>query len=153
MTLSAFLAGQDLTAADLNNAFAAILSGGADYSSVATAQTTTSIAYTNLTTVGPTVTLTSVGTKALIIFAARLRNLSAAAGSGCTVAISGATTLAAADANGAAWSDFVNADYDDEKAQFMYATITPGSNTYQMKYRASAGTARFSTRRLLVFAP
>jgi hypothetical protein len=148
-----FSAGTVLTAALLNAAFDSLLTAEGGYASVATAQTTASLTYVDLATVGPQVSVTSVGTRALILFGARLRNASAAAGTGCTVAITGATTLAAADANGAMWTDFVNAGYDDEKMQFMFVTINPGLNTYTMKYRASAGTAQYSVRRMYVFAP
>lgn len=148
-----FSAGTKPTAALFNAAFDSLLTAEGGYASVATAQTTSSTSYTDLATVGPQVSVTSVGTRALILFAARLRNTSGTAGTGCTVAVSGATTLAAADANGAMWTDFVNAGFDDEKMQFMFATINPGLNTYTMKYRASAGTAQYSVRRMYVFAP
>lgn len=147
-----FPTGQILTAANLNAAFTGLLSNFSAQASVATNQTTASATYTDLATVGPTVNLTSVGTFALIMWSQHASNNTANCGSISSIAISGATTLAVADANGILWNE--HGTQSDENSQWMLATITPGANTYTMKYkRAAGGTASFERRRLFVFAP
>lgn len=149
-----FVTGQILTAAGLNAAFTGLLSQFTAQQSIATDQSTTSTSYTDLTTPGPAVTVTSVGTLAVILWSAHTYNNTANCGTLSTVAITGATTIAAADANGAHWHEHASANASDECAQFMFATITPGSNTYTMKYkRAAGGTAHWERRRLFVWAP
>jgi hypothetical protein len=66
---------------------------------IATSETTTSAIYVDLTTVGPSVTLLT-GTSALVTIGCRTSNSNALATSFMAVAVSGATTLAAADGNG-----------------------------------------------------
>lgn len=160
-----FLAGQKLRAADLqalqdsllatDAKFAALLTLYANTASVATNQTTTSSAYTDLGTVGPAVTLTSVGTRAFILWSNHGSNDTANAGHISTYAISGDTTLAAGDTNGILWHEHAKAGGSDESSQWALVTITPGSNTYTMKYKRAggAGTASFERRRIMVFAP
>ena len=65
-------------------------------SNIATGQTTTSTSYADLATVGPSATVTT-GTKALVIFTSYVRNTSTGPGMSVSVAVSGATTLSAAD--------------------------------------------------------
>lgn len=132
-----------------------LLSGSSGSDSVATNQTTTNTSYVDLATVGPAVTKTSVGTLALILWSAHGSNNTANKGYICSVAISGATTLAAADANGILWHEHATASLSDESMQFMVATINPGSNTYTMKYKVAggSGTASFERRRIWVLAP
>ena len=115
---------------------------------VATAQTTTSVTYTDLATAGPSVTLTT-GTKALVIITTELIN-STLSGSMASVAISGATTLAANDANrlwlaGSAGSVAIKAS-----VAILIDTLTAGSNTFTLKYRTSSGTATYTNRFICV---
>lgn len=148
------LAGEDITANAIRLALAGLLTSAASASaSVATLQSTVSTSYGDLGTVGPSVTLTSVGTRALVLWRAGLFNSTATNGAGCTVAITGATTLAAADVNGLLGGDEAGTGFGQEGMQFMLATITPGSNTFTMKYRCTGTTASFQRRSLLVIAP
>lgn len=147
-----FLTGQKLPASDLNSAFYAVLSNFVAQNSVATNQTTASASYVDLATAGPAVTLTSHGTLALIMWSQHASNNTANCGAISSIAISGATTLAVADGNGILWTE--HGTQSDEVSQWMLATITPGSNTYTMKYkRAAGGTASFERRRIMVWAP
>ena len=117
--------------------------------SVLTSQTTTSTSYTDLSTAGPAATLTT-GTKALVIFNTFLT----ASGTGPTVsasvAVSGATTLAA--------SDDWRVTFDVSSGGFgvslsrtvLFTGLTAGSNTFTVKYKTSSGTATFATRSIVV---
>lgn len=122
-------------------------SSGGDF--IITSETTNSTAYTDLATVGPTVTITTRD-KALILFDA-VHAQSGGSGSGrMSVAVSGATTIAASD-------DF---SLDNTTLVlfglgygFLLTGLTAGTNIFRAKYRtAEAGDAVFSHRRLTVAA-
>lgn len=113
-----------------------------------TSQTTTSTSYTDLATVGPSVTVTT-GTSAIVFLASFLQNNTASQHSNAAVQVSGATTIAAADTdairmNAAAIGDF------NRVGAFTIPTLTPGSNTFTMKYRVAGGTGTFANRALFV---
>jgi hypothetical protein len=109
-----------------------------------TAQNTTSTSYTDLTTAGPAVTVTT-GTKALVIITSELSH-DATGVPRVSFAVSGATTQAAND------------DYDLHSqgsntfrfSSASYVTLTAGSNTFTMKYRVNSGTGYFSDRQIFV---
>lgn len=116
-------------------------------------ETTTSATYVNLTTTGPSVTMTSSGTRALIWWSAHGFNNTANCGAISSIDVSGATTQAVADGNGILWNEN-DANLSHENSQFMVVTITPGSNTFRVMYkRAAGGTASFERRRMYVLAP
>lgn len=121
---------------------------------VTTAQTTSSTSYTDLATVGPTVTLTSVGTRALVMFGClAFSNSATEVGHYMSVAVSGATTIAASDVYGRISSHNNNAA-GFNSMNFTLLTITPGSNTYTAKYKLNSATAStFQNRQLMVLAP
>lgn len=110
---------------------------------VATAQTTTSTSYTDLATSGPAVTLTT-GTKVLVMVTCAIENTSST--SLMSYAVSGATTIAAADAAALA----------NKSANFIQATttslitVTAGSNTFTAKYKVNGGTGTFERRTINV---
>jgi len=145
-----FQAGQLLTAELLNN----ILQDCCGYAGVTTAQTTSSTSYVDLATPGPAVTLESSGNFALIIWEmGAFENSTTLRGTYSAIAISGATTQAASDSNSLKLSNN-NLGIGDRVACLQYASINPGTNTYTMKYKVSAGGAgNFSLRNLFVFAP
>ena len=116
---------------------------------VATAQSTSSVTYTDLATAGPAVTLTT-GTQVLVF-----TNTEVSTASGRYVfadfAISGATTRAASD------DTCVKAGEGTDAVQFRIGvanlmTVTAGSNTFTMKYRTNAGSSGFSNRTIVVVA-
>lgn len=145
-------AGEKLTAALLN----ALLTRCSINNTVSTAETLNNTAYSDLATVGPTVTLSSVGTLALILFGC---NVNRTAGTGdvdlaMSVAISGATTVAASDAFMFSTRRIDALGLGGRGASFLIVAITPGSNTYTAKYKCSGPvTGVFKDRRLFVFAP
>lgn len=147
------VAGEFPTGAVLRGLIAALLKETAAFAQVATTEGTTSTTFTDLATAGPAVTLVSAHDRALILWATGKFSNNAGSGAGCVVQISGATTLAASENNGANQATGLLGGFGHENMQFMIATINPGSNTYTLKYNASANTASFYRRRLYVIAP
>ena len=117
---------------------------------VATSETTASASYTDLATVGPSVTVTT-GTLALVLVQCRLANSVAAGQSVATVDVSGATTIAPAVARGL-WYESSNAgDLLLASSSSMFDSLTAGSNTFTLKYRTTGtGTSTFDYRRISV---
>jgi hypothetical protein len=117
---------------------------------VSTAETTASTTYTDLTTVGPSATVTT-GTQAYVIVTARQANNTATAECYTSFTISGATpTVAASDT----FASFFQAPSvngaNRASAAILVTGLTAGSNTFKMQYRVSAGTGTFSARQLAV---
>lgn len=116
---------------------------------VLTAQSTAVTSYTDLTTVGPSITATT-GTIAIVWFAAALSTNTTNSQSLCSVAVSGASTVAASD-NWAAFSDGIAAGNFVRFGQtHVFTGLTIGSNTFTMKYRAGSNTATFQWREISV---
>ena len=109
-----------------------------------TAENTTSTSYTDLTTAGPAVTVTT-GTKALVIITSELSH-SATGVARASFAVSGATTQAANDD----YDLHSQGDLTDRFSSASYVTLTAGSNTFTMKYRVNSGTGYFSDRQIFV---
>lgn len=121
---------------------------------VATEQTTTNTGYVDLTTVGPTVSLTT-GAKALVFYASNLGNDTLSAQTWFSVAVSGATTIAANDDWGVICDGLAAsvAGLDNTmrwSATYLFDTLTPGTNTFTMKYRVGSNTGRYANRHLMV---
>lgn len=110
---------------------------------VTTSQTTASTTYTDLSTVGPEVTL-ETGTIALVTISATFGEPTNDAGAVyASFAVSGATTLAASDGN-AITVNFSNTGqdpYGSFSRTFRLTGLTAGSNTFTMKYRIASGTS------------
>lgn len=111
-------------------------------------QSTTSTSYTDLTTVGPTVTLTT-GTQAFVAISAQLNNDTADATSYVAFNVTGATTSGASDAN-AIQLTVDSANQDVRTSVYNLIALTPGENTFTMVYRVSSGTGVFRRRRIQV---
>lgn len=121
----------------------------AQTSAVATLQSTSSTAYADLTTVGPQVTV-NTGSRAACWFTAGVSNSSTNSASIVSVAVSGASNVAASDA----WRtvlDGVTAGNTSRYAGFhMFTGLVAGSNVFTMKYKVGSGTGSFDTRELIV---
>ncbi|MER5252888.1 hypothetical protein [Streptomyces sp. NPDC002855] len=109
------------------------------------AQTTTSTSYTNLTTTGPSVTLTT-GTATVVVLSARMSNSASNQDSVMGFAISGATTMAESDSRclrhyGIGW---------ESHSYLCHVTTNAGSNTFTGKYKVTGGTGTFAHRRITV---
>jgi hypothetical protein len=115
--------------------------------------TTTSTSYTNLADFGPSVSVTT-GTQAIVLFRTECHNSTLDALSAASVAVTGATTVAASDA----WCVSTNGlgvatanQQNSRSSVHMFTGLTAGINTFTMKYRAGSGTAGFLNRRIFVF--
>lgn len=114
-------------------------------------ETTTSTTYTGTLsggagTAGPSITVTC--TRALVSFSCRQSTSVATTNVWTSVAVSGASTIAASD-NYATSMDILNAQIF-HGLTYVEKSLTAGSNTFQMQYRVSGGTGTFATRRLNV---
>lgn len=126
----------------------ASLPGGAN---VATGQSTASTSYTDLATVGPTVTMTT-GTSVMIILGAAAHQ--SAAGNTCwmSVAVSGASTVSASDSNAVlASSPAGGFNFALGGGAIVLTGLTAGSNTFTAKYRVDGSTFTFQNRGIAVF--
>lgn len=102
--------------------------------------------------VGPTVTAQTSG-NALVIFGAEMRLQDPASPrSTCrvTVDVTGDTTIPGTDTRSLTSANAENARFQASHAVW-YDDLNPGENTFQMKYKVSAGTGFFQRRRLIVF--
>lgn len=118
---------------------------------VATAQGTSSTSFTNLSTAGPTVTVTT-GTSAVVFLTVRC-SCSVAGGAGfASFDVSGATTVSASESK----STVTTSNGADEVYRVgitrTQTALTAGSNTFQMKYKVSSGsgTGTFTDREIMV---
>ena len=114
---------------------------------VSAVEFTTSTSYTDLTTASA-VTLTT-GTKALVIVSTFIRTNESAQQAFASFAVSGATSIAASDENAVSQVD-QDANYISASRATL-VTLTAGSNTFTMKFRASGGTARCQTYNRSIF--
>lgn len=110
---------------------------------------TSSTSYTNLATTGPDVTVTT-GVRALIFLNSAVAN-DASNNSYASYEITGATTSAAIDGR-AIVMDGASGKDDRIGVSNLAASITPGSNTFRMRYRVSAATGTYTKRSIMVMA-
>ena len=118
---------------------------------VVTSQTTTSTSYTDLATAGPAVTaVVSPSGSVLIMLTAKLSNSNANRTCWMGFAVSGATTVAAADAQSL---NFISANADASAqftATYLITGLTAGSNTFTAKYKASNNACTFVNRSITI---
>jgi len=116
---------------------------------VAAAENTISTSYTNLPTIGPAVTVVT-GQAALVSIASTLDNSVTNSASMASYEVSGQTSISASDT----WRivrDGANATNAWRAGGVSFQTaLTPGSNTFTMKYAAGSNSAAFSFRELIV---
>lgn len=117
-----------------------------DSALVATSQTTASLTYVDLTTVGPTVTH-NTSTRCMVSWSAIMSNNTAGSGARMGLALSGSTTSAASDTNSACCESANASDLFQISWTTIFEGLTAGSLTLTAKYRAvGSGTASFATR-------
>ena len=116
----------------------------------AASQGTASTSYVDLATAGPSVTLTT-GTSVIVMIACLGYNTSASVPQYVSVAVSGATTLAASDSNAALIQNAVGG-VNTQGVAIVPLTVTAGSNTFKLQYRTTANTGTFQQRGILVLA-
>jgi hypothetical protein len=105
---------------------------------VSTDQSTTSSSYTDLATVGPSVTLTT-GTKVLVIFSTNVYTGANNTNATIDFDISGATSRSATDETALKFPANSSAGFM-RMTGVARPTVTAGSNTFTMKYKSAAGT-------------
>jgi hypothetical protein len=116
---------------------------------VSTAQSSTSITYAGLTT-AQTVTLTT-GTKVLVLLSFAVQcDQAANYRSYMSVAVSGATTTAASDANGVMIRSLTANTITGRQGVAVYLTCTAGSNTFTAQFKQPDYTGTFSDRQMIV---
>lgn len=109
--------------------------------------TTTSSSYTDLdTSVGPTVTV-ETGSAALVIVSARCNNSGGQTSSRVSHEVSGATDTEPFERHSlrVEGTSFIQSSF-----AVLRSDLTPGSNTFTMKYRVTGGTGNFQNRRIIV---
>lgn len=119
---------------------------------IATAQGTSSTAYVDLATPGPSVTLNvpASGEVTIDVSAAYSSGGAAALTGYMGCALSGANTRAATDAT-AAYGRTVTAGLFGTLARRIHLTgLTPGTTTFKAVYKTSTSTATFSDRHIIV---
>jgi hypothetical protein len=116
---------------------------------ITTSQSTTSTTYTDLATVGPSVTCVT-GPSALVLFAARAEHNTTGGIAIVSVEVSGATTLAANDDWAFNYEARAASSAQRQSSSELFTTLTPGSNTFTVKYRTASGTATYEDRRITV---
>jgi hypothetical protein len=121
-----------------------------DVNRVTTGQATTSTTYTGLTT-AQTITMTT-GTKALVLLSYN-SNQERDIFTYASVAVSGATTIAASDANSANFQQVGVGGYTGTASTAIPLTLTAGSNTFTMQFKnSSSASVTYSYRAMTVIA-
>ena len=122
-----------------------------DSSTVITAEGTTSTTYTDLATAGPSVTATiGASGKALVLYSCDLENSLATVFTAMSFAVSGATTVTTSDDWRAAATVVAASAVQTVSRARLVTGLTPGSNTFTMKYRVASGTGTFHRRHMVV---
>lgn len=111
-------------------------------------ESTSSTAYTDLSTTGPSVTL-ETGAFVLVAFSCRTRHGTSNSTTWTAVEISGATTHAA-DNDESIQIDVGNPANKESGSRVLGFAVTPGVNTFKLKYRVGVGTGYWARRQITV---
>lgn len=157
--MAVFAAGQKLTATAENTIFQLMFANFMSQGIVGTQGTLTAhTGFTNTLSTGatgPSVTLTSSGSLALVLFACETLVDTAGNTAVCSVAVSGATTISAA--TNQTTNGILIATRDNNTlgfGQWGLIAINPGTNTFEMQYATgAAGTSTWLQRRIVAWAP
>jgi hypothetical protein len=117
---------------------------------IETLESTTSTSYTDLATVGPEVTLVT-GESALVAYSADLYNSTVGQYAIVSFAVTGVTTINPSN-NYALMYQAPVANYHLQASFVIRANLTPGTNTFTVKYVVTGGTGSFRRRRLTVWS-
>jgi hypothetical protein len=116
---------------------------------IAATETTASTTYTDLATVGPSVT-TATGSRAIVFIRAAMENSGANNGTFMSWDVTGASTLAASENQAVNFAGLPAAQRQRLGSTYMISSLTPGTNTFTVKYRVTAGTGTFLARQIAV---
>lgn len=124
------------------------------YAAIATSESLSSTTFTDLATVGPQVTLLTKTAVTLWFMSTLTIPSSSGQLVGVSVAVTGASSIPAADSLSSVTAYvLVGANPDPSSVVFHLAGLTPGINTFTMKYRIYSGGAVSISNRVLVVAP
>jgi hypothetical protein len=116
---------------------------------ISTFESTSSTSYTNLATVGPSVTVTH-GSMCIVLWSCQLQNNTANAASHMSWSMTGSSNRAAFDLISIT-QDAVSASQPWRLGNVDFLTgLFPGTTTFKAEYKVAAGTADFSDRFLAV---
>jgi len=118
--------------------------------SVVTIQSTTSTSFTDLTTVGPLISVVT-GTIAIVLFASGISTATNDSTALVSVAVSGASSVAASDAWAIQMDGITAGNVVRYSGVHIFTGLTPGTNVFTLKYKAPAGVnATFRNREINV---
>lgn len=128
-------------------------SAGAQNATVVTSETTASTTFTDLATVGPSVTVT-IGANGLALVTISLANTNNnVADNLAAVVVSGANTITASTNEGVGTWHYIN-DSTTQLLEMSYSRLftglTAGSTTFKLQYRVTVGIGTFIRRVLSV---
>lgn len=114
---------------------------------VATQQGTATATYVDLATTGPALTATT-GTIALVFFASGMSVATNDNAAWASVAVSGASSVAASDAWAIQMDGITAGNFVRYGMFHAFTGLTAGSNTFTMKYKAGGSTSTYRDRTL-----
>jgi hypothetical protein len=118
-----------------------------------TAGTSTSTTYADIaTSFGPSVTV-QTGTAAIVWWCCEMFNSTLNAYNACSVQVSGASSVAAADSFALeidGYGSVATSQQNRYSIAHHFTGLTPGMNTFTMKYRVGSGTGTFDQRVIIV---
>jgi len=115
--------------------------------SVSTAQASSTSSYLDLATAGPTITAVT-GTIAIVLFACGVSTATNDTSCLVSVAVSGASSVAASDAWAIQMDGITANNVVRYSGVHIFTGLTAGSNTFTMKYKAGGSTSTFRNREL-----
>lgn len=124
---------------------------GVQTSSVATSEQTSSTSYTDLPTVGPSVTVT-IGANGLALVCLLATMNSDTANANCYMSVlgSGSNTVATSDAQAIQITTPSGGGLYSVSSVFVLTGLTAGTTTFKAQYRVGSHTGTFASRRLAV---
>lgn len=113
-------------------------------------QSTASTSYVDLTTPGPVLNVTT-GTIALVWFACEIANNTSNSLAKASVEVSGASSVSVSDAWMLSMDGNAANNYSRGSMMHTFTGLTPGTNTFTMKYAVGSNTGSFKNREINVF--
>lgn len=108
--------------------------------------------YRDIQSAGPFVTVTT-GTRALVCFSAEMKNANNDAQSSASFEVSGASQVPASDDWRITHDGVDSQKWSRQGAWKLFTTLTPGKNTFRMKYRTGNIGPNYFRRREIVVIP
>jgi hypothetical protein len=127
------------------NAVAQRVPSGSTYGLYETTASTSYVALTHATAVTAT-----TGAQAFCFWSCGMMNNTANVAAACSVAVSGASAVAASDDWGT-WINGIAANCSVKRGSFnLFTGLTPGANTFSLQFRVTSGTGSFGNRTICV---